>query len=82
VHRVLCPGTPKQVQNVCAAAKNNVLAVVDDFVDAGMKIRGRAAAHVGSPFEQLHSVAILRQCTRRSQSGNTTTNHRNTIWIS
>jgi hypothetical protein len=59
-----------------------VLAVVDYLVDAGMKIRGCAPAYVGSPFEQLHGVAILRQRARRSQSRNPAANHRDTIWIS
>jgi hypothetical protein len=79
---MLCPRAPKQAQNIGAAAKNDVLAVVDDFINARMEIGGRTAAHIGPPLEQFYSVAILRQCARRSQSGNAAANYRDAIWIS
>ena len=46
-----------EADEVCAAAEEDVLAVVDDFVDAGMQIGGGAAAEVATALDELHAIA-------------------------
>jgi hypothetical protein len=53
MHCIFRTGTPKQIQDVGAAAEDNVLTVVDDFADAGMKIGRSASADIGLLLEQI-----------------------------
>ena len=46
-----------EADEVGAAAEEDVLAVVDDFVDAGMQVGGGAAAEVAAALDELHAIA-------------------------
>jgi hypothetical protein len=46
-----------KADEICAAAEEDVLAVVDDFVDAGMQIGRGTAAKIAAAFEKVHSKA-------------------------
>jgi hypothetical protein len=46
-----------EVDEVGAAAEEDVLAVVDDFVGGGVGVGGGSAAYVGAAFEELDLVA-------------------------
>ena len=44
-----------------AAAEEDVLAVVDDFVDAGMQVGGGAPAEIAASLDELHPIAGLSE---------------------
>ncbi len=46
-----------EADEIGAAAEEDVLAVVDDFVDAGMQVGGGAAAEVAAALDELHAIA-------------------------
>src|SRR6185437_659508 len=46
-----------EADEVGAAAEEDVLAVVDDFVDAGMEVGGGASAEVAAALGELHAIA-------------------------
>ena len=48
--------TAVEGEEVGAAAEEDVLAVVDDFVDAGVEIGGGAAAEVAAAFDELDVI--------------------------
>ena len=48
---------PIEADEIGAAAEEHVLAVVDDFVDAGMQVGGCAAAEIAAAFDELDAVA-------------------------
>ena len=50
-----------ELDEIGAAAQQNVLAVVDDFARAGMLIGGRPAAKIGPPLEQSDTKTAFRQ---------------------
>ena len=52
-----------------AAAEEHVLAVVDDFVDAGMQIGAGAPAEIAAALDQLHAEAGLGQSAGRAHAG-------------
>ena len=45
---------PVEADEIGAAAEEHVLAVVDDFVDAGMQVGARAPAEVAAALDELH----------------------------
>src|SRR5882762_4336957 len=46
-----------EVNQIGAAAQQDVLAVVHDLAGAGVFVRGGASAHVGAAFEESHLAA-------------------------
>src|SRR5579864_7868750 len=54
---------------VGAAPEKDVLAVVDDFADARMQVRGSAAAEVGAALGELHVVAGLSERASGAHAG-------------
>ncbi len=63
--------TPMRVEadEIGAAAEEDVLAVVDDFVDAGMQIGGGAAAEVAAALDELHAVAGFGESAGGAHAG-------------
>jgi hypothetical protein len=57
-------------EEVGAAAEEDVLAVVDDFVDAWMKVGGGATAQIAPPFDEVHAQAGFGQGTGSAHAGN------------
>src|SRR5258708_26935921 len=61
---------PVEVQQVDAAAQQDVLAVVDGLaIVTADVIRSRAPAQKGTSLQQTNRVTRIRQCSRRRQSG-------------
>ena len=50
-----------KADEIGAAAEQHVLTIVDDLVDPGMKIGGRASAEGPAPLQKLHAEPGLRQ---------------------
>jgi hypothetical protein len=44
-------------EEIGAAAEEDVLAVVDDFVDAGVEVGGGATSEVAAALDELHAIA-------------------------
>jgi len=67
------PHTLVEIQQVDAAAQQQVLAVIDGFrgifVGAGNRVRRGASAQEGARFEQLHVEASAAQCGCRGEAG-------------
>ncbi len=66
------PVKPNQIR---AAAKQHMLAVVDHFIDARMPIGTRAPAQVAAPLHELHAQPGLGQRARRAHAGHAPANH-------
>ena len=49
--------TAVEGEEVGATAEEDVLAVVDDFVDAGVEIRGGTSAEVAAALDELDAIA-------------------------
>src|SRR4051812_40332990 len=73
---VLHSTSPIQVDQVGAAAEQDVLAVVDDLASPGVLIRRRPAAQIRTPFIQPHSVPHFRQGAARGKTGKSAANNR------
>jgi len=54
---------------VGAAAEKDMLAVVDDLVDAWMKIGAGASAEIASPLDQAHAESTLCQSAGSTHAG-------------
>src|SRR6185503_547125 len=63
-------------EKIGAAAEEDVLAVVDDFIDAGMQVGGGASAEVATAFDELHAIAGFGQCTRGAHAGDSAADDR------
>jgi hypothetical protein len=55
---------------ICAAAEEHVLTIVDDFVDAWMQIGTRAAAQVATTLDQMHAQSGCCKSAGRAHAGN------------
>ena len=66
------PVKPNQIR---AAAKQHMLAVVDHLIHARMQIRTRPPAQVAAPLHQLHAQPGLGQRARRAHAGHAAANH-------
>ena len=64
-----------EADEIGAAAEEHVLAVVDDFVDAGMQIGRCAAAEIAATLDELHAIAGLGQGTGRAHAGHAAADH-------
>jgi hypothetical protein len=58
---------PREIR---AAAKEHMLAVVDDFVHTGMQVGTGPSAEIAAPFYQLHAQACLGQRAGSTHAGN------------
>jgi hypothetical protein len=50
-----------EADEVGAAAEEDMLAVIDDFVNAGMKVRRGATAKITAALDELHAITGLRE---------------------
>ena len=69
VNRSATPMRLIEADEVGAAAEQHVLAVVDDFVDAGMQVRRGAATEIAATFDELHAEAGFGQRTSGAHAG-------------
>ncbi len=53
--------SPIELYQVCADAKEHVLAVVDDLAGAGMLVGRSAAAEIGAALEERYAKAGVRE---------------------
>jgi hypothetical protein len=58
-----------EADEVGAASEEDVLTVVDDFVDAGMQIGRSAAAEIAAALDELHAVAGFCEGAGRGHAG-------------
>lgn len=65
---------PIEANQVCAATKQNMLAIIDDFIHAGMQIRRGTPAKISAPFDKLHAKSSLGQRTCRAHACHTAAN--------
>jgi hypothetical protein len=60
-----------EADEIGAAAEERMLAVVDDFVDAGMEIGTGATTEVAAALDELHAEASLGESAGRAHAGDT-----------
>ena len=63
-----------EADEIGAAAEENMLAIIDDFVDTGMQIRAGASAEIAAALDELHAEASLGQGAGCAHAGNTGAN--------
>jgi hypothetical protein len=68
---------PVEAQQIGAAAEERVLAIVDDFTHAGMKVRRSPPAKIAALLNQLHAQAGLGQGAGRAHAGHAAADDRN-----
>ena len=71
-----------EVDEVGAAAQQDMLAVIHDFAGAGMLVGGGAASEVRTALEQGDLVSRLGQCASGGEPGQATANHGHSRGIS
>ena len=69
-----------ETDEVGAAAEEDVLAVVDDFVDAGMQIGRGASAEVAAALDELHAVAGFGESAGCAHAGYAASNDGDDAW--
>ncbi len=68
-----------ETNKIGAAAKQDVLAIVDDLVDAWMQIRACAAPKITAPLDESHAEPRLSECARGAHAGNAAAYHRHCL---
>src|SRR5258708_27405498 len=59
-----------------AASKEHVLAVVHDLASSGMFVRRSAASEVGTAFEDGHAETAVRECARGGKAAQSASDDR------
>jgi hypothetical protein len=62
----------EETNQICAAAKEYMLAVVDDLVDAGMPVGTGTASKVAASFDEFDAQPGLGQRARSTHAGHAT----------
>lgn len=60
---------------ICAAAEENVLAVVDDLIDPRVTVRACATAKVSAALDELDAQTGLSEGASGAHAGHATTNY-------
>jgi hypothetical protein len=69
VNLLLDSNPPVEADQIGAAAEEHVLAVVDDFIDAGMTVGAGPTAEVAAPLDELDAKTGLGQRTGSAHAG-------------
>jgi hypothetical protein len=64
-----------ETDEIGAAAEEHVLAVVNDFAHAGMKIRTGAPAQVAASLDEPHGESGIGEGAGRAHAGHAASNH-------
>jgi hypothetical protein len=71
---------PVEANQIGATAEENVLAVVDDFVDAWMKVRAGPAAQVTAAFDKLDAQPGFGERARSAHASHAAADHDRRFW--
>ena len=66
---------PVEANQVCAAAEQDVLTVIDDLIYAGMQIGRSATTQVSAPLDKVHAKTSFGKCACSAHAGYATTNN-------
>src|ERR1700722_1075522 len=69
VKLIECADAPVEIDEIGAAAEEQVLAVVDNLACAGMFVGRRATADVCAAFDEAHIMAGIGECLRGCEAG-------------
>jgi hypothetical protein len=65
-----------KANEIGAAAKQNMLAIIDDLLDTRVQIRASPPAKEAAPLDEFHAKASLGESAGRAHAGDTSADNR------